>query len=209
MKDSIYQVSKIMRRAGNVTRFHTHRMTFPDKINSHSYNASLLAYDIASRYNANVSEDKQVDPFKCSFYMLMHDVAEHIVGDVPGHIKVIDPAVKELFDGLEEEWHDATLPPHFNFTEKGDHNLNEVESMICHFCDKFEAFQTTYEELRYGNFSFKFIFNRMNKGIANLISGYVKVDNNLKFLWDIYSEFSTDVSNNLQPNVLEQIYGYK
>ena len=47
MKDSVYQVSKIVRRAGNVTRFHTHRMTFPDKNNSHSYNASLLAYDIS------------------------------------------------------------------------------------------------------------------------------------------------------------------
>jgi 5'-deoxynucleotidase YfbR-like HD superfamily hydrolase len=189
--NSIYQTAKIIRRAGNVRRFHTHRMIYPDHVNVHSFNAGILAFHIASRFNKHCPDS--VDPYKCSFYMLMHDVAEHIIGDIPGHIKVLEPPVKEMFDRLESEWMEDNLDASMVFGIPNGPQLNEFEAIICSFCDKFEAFQTCYEELRTGNYSFKFVYNRINALFPDKINKITVISPTLgSIIYHVYNDFRHD-----------------
>lgn len=203
---SIYETSKIFRKAGNVTRYHTKTMLKGDRNSSHSYNTALLAYHIASELNTTTVH-QEADPNKCMLYMLLHDVPEYIFGDIPGDIKARSKEINQAFNELETKWFKETLPVIFQVDDENGVCLNKTEENICKFSDKFESLQTILEEMRLGNYSLKFMFASLLLHIDRTI-GYKPTDAG-KELWEIkkglFDDIVKDIDTKLDKQLLEEV----
>lgn len=130
---------KIYRRGLNVTRMHTvpHIRHYDNA--GHSANAALVALELC-KLNG-VEQTDQLDILK---YMLMHDVAEQFVGDVPADVKRIEPDIKHVLDTVESNWEKKNL-----------HNKPKSMTMssigICKSSDLIELGMFCVEELNMGN----------------------------------------------------------
>lgn len=137
MRDITASIAEI-RRGLRVERMHTkfHHSSYTN--GHHSANAAMIAYYLCllnSVLNESIS--------KVLLYMLLHDVAESYVGDIPANAKVEHPALKQVLDTIERDWcilHKIPLP-----------ELNEGEKIICKCADLIELGYFCIEEINLGN----------------------------------------------------------
>lgn len=126
---------EIYRKGLSVERLHTIRHVIPYSNGHHSANAALIAHELCKKNN--------LDSHSCILYMLMHDVAEHYVGDVPADVKVENPDLKFALGEIERRWEVVNLPdlPDLHIQEK----------YICKVSDLIELGMHCMDEIKMGN----------------------------------------------------------
>ena len=127
---------KTCRKGLHVERLHTipHHLGYNNGF--HSCNAALIA-DVLCRINGIRNSQPSV------MYMLLHDVAEGYVGDIPANVKIDNPGLKEHLRGIEEIWeatHLSNMP-----------DLSREEQEICRCSDLIELGMFCIDELEMGN----------------------------------------------------------
>ena len=176
----IFENHIVIRLGGNVERFHTERMLFRQSVAQHSFNAALLAYDIAQTLNDLVLDsDLFVSPKDVMLYMLMHDISEQAVGDIPSFTKKRHPVLSQMTSEAEKEFYDSKfVDTNFDLLD-----ISGTEKLICKFCDVFECACTCIEEIAMGNSNFRAILSRCENSIDKLIN-----DCSMKTLTNIFIE---------------------
>lgn len=128
---NILKTADIFKTGGEVKRFHTRHLNKPQDVAQHSFNAALIANEIAS-----MLDDSEIRPYEVMLHMLVHDLPEQYVGDAPGHVKGGHPELKKVMDKIEEKWMREHLP-HQHY--RAMYDLNEKESILCSFVDNMEC----------------------------------------------------------------------
>ncbi len=160
MKNSF---SKILNRVGtyrdglSVERLHTHYHNIPYNNGFHSANAALIADELAQLCHLPNSH-----VLKIMRYMLLHDVAERFVGDIPSPFKrVLGDKVKGLMDKAEEDWlegQDIFLP-----------NLCPLGKEICKVSDIIELMEYSKREITTGNSGVAIVIVNCKRYLAQMI----------------------------------------
>lgn len=135
---------RTLRHAADVKRFHTVRVNRSQTVGAHSYNAIMLAYVIA--YHPMSTRD--VDVHSVVKALVMHDVPEYRMGDVPGNIKHLLPEIGKH----EQEWMRNIMPPKFKERMILPEDLEPMEYTLYKLCDRLELMLHCIEEVRGGNF---------------------------------------------------------
>jgi len=130
---------KIYRRGLNVTRMHTVPHIRHYDNGGHSASAALIALELCKLNE--VEPAQELDIIK---YMLMHDVAEQFVGDVPADVKRIEPDIKSILDAVESNWERKNLPDK-------PLEMSKLCSSLCKASDLIELGMFCVEELNMGN----------------------------------------------------------
>ncbi len=158
------------RKGLKVERLHTVTHITPYNNGFHSANAALLSHELC--------ELNSIDSRSVVLYMLMHDVAEGYVGDMPSNFKRDYPSVKMELDQAEKEWESLNLP--FLPT------LTPEEKDIVKIADLAELGFYALEELALGNTNLNHVLVnvvdymqefRMYVGVNNLIDHFVSRGN--------------------------------
>lgn len=131
-----------VRSGGAVNRWHTQPITESQDNAQHSFNAAIMADMIARNH-------KEADNLKVLRYMLIHDVPEIGIGDVPYPTKRENPALRAELKAAELKWCSENLaPPYKELMTQG---LNDCERQICELCDQLEALFKVLEDYMKGN----------------------------------------------------------
>lgn len=130
----------MIRKGGNIIRFHCSKMNTPQDVAQHSFNAALMAEELAHHIDG-------VDPHTVVMHMLLHDIPEQHIGDSPGFAKSKYPKLKKALDDIEEKWvEDTFIQRHQDAFLK----LNSAEARLCRFVDLIECALKGLEEHAYG-----------------------------------------------------------
>ena len=166
---TIFENHLVIRKGGNVERFHTDRMLFKQNVAQHSYNASLLAYDIAMSYNSMCEPRDQIDANDIVMYMLLHDISEQATGDMPSFTKRKHPKIALLMNEAESEFFESK----FDHTHFSTFDSLDCESkIIAKFCDTFECACTCIEEIKMGNSNFNRVYIRCRTALASMLVSF-------------------------------------
>lgn len=157
----------IYRRGLNVTRMHTVPHIRHYDNGSHSASAALIALELCKLNE--VSEGYQFDIIK---YMLMHDIAEQFVGDVPADVKRIEPTIKEVLDKVEKSWERKNIP-------SKPESIGIFGSRICKCADLIELGMFCVEEINMGNRHVRHVLENVISYLGDHIS---KVKGSYQFL---------------------------
>ena len=123
------------RKGLRVERFHTVPHITSYSNGHHSANAALIAHDLCLL--------NDIDSKDLIIYMLMHDVAEQYVGDVPANAKIDNPYLKEAMGVAETYWEGQYLP--------NVPGLSKQEACLARVSDLAELGMYCLEELDMGN----------------------------------------------------------
>lgn len=134
---------RTLRHAADVKRFHTVRVNRQQTVGAHSYNAVMLAYVIAYHPMSTID----VDVHSVVKALVMHDVPEYRMGDVPGNIKHLLPEISKH----EQEWMRNVMPPKFRERMVLPEDLEPLEYTLYKLCDRLELFFYCVEEVQSGN----------------------------------------------------------
>ena len=128
---------KVYRKGLNVERLHTITHLTPYSNGSHSANAALLADELCAENKLYSSSAA------CMRYMLLHDIAEGYIGDIPAYVKRENPEVAKALQVAEKNWEKRHLP---NMP-----GLSRTEQEICKVSDLAELGMYCIDELNLGN----------------------------------------------------------
>lgn len=125
----------IWRKGLKVERMHTIQHITPYNNGFHSCNAALIAHEICRLNNINSASVIR--------YMLLHDISEGYVGDVPANVKRDFPEIKYALNIAESIWEERHIPdmPDLSIQEKS----------IAKIADLSELGMYCIEELSLGN----------------------------------------------------------
>ena len=141
----------------SVERLHTHYHNLPYNNGFHSANAALIADEIA-RF-ANFDQTEQLSIVR---YMLLHDVAERFVGDIPSPFKrVLGEKVKGLMDEAEGNWLNSKgiqLP-----------DLSEAQKEVCKVADIIELMEYSKREMATGNTSIEIVITNCKTYLGDML----------------------------------------
>lgn len=154
-----------MWRGGNVARFHTHRTLSTDFVGHHSYNVACII--LHQRPEARV---------ELITAALLHDVAEHKMGDMPAPAKRALPAYasrpipgdgpatfREVFAHMEDaHTRDAGLPTP---------DLTAEEQWVLKFADSCDGMRFCVQERRMGNVGIAECYENFRDYVAELLFG--------------------------------------
>jgi len=127
----------IYRKGLKVERLHTVPHLTPYNNGFHSANGALIAEHLC------MANDMELSAVTCMKYMLLHDVAECYVGDVPTNVKMDNSELKSVLDKIETKWESR------NVTNMPD--LHHTEKAICKVADLAELGMFCVDELNLGN----------------------------------------------------------
>lgn len=125
----------IYRKGLRVERLHTVFHIAPYNNGFHSANAALIAHELCVLNGMNSASIIR--------YMLLHDVAEGYVGDIPSNVKKDYPEIKSVLDRIEHKWEEQYIP------DMPD--LHHSEMAIAKASDAIELGMYCIEELKLGN----------------------------------------------------------
>lgn len=148
-------IAKRILEGGATRRFHTVPTITVNSVGEHSFGVAMFCYVLAQGSDMEVSTDLLMAA-------LTHDMAEHLVGDVPAPTKRMNPDLGKLFNEME----DGLL------NEMGlgfAHHLGETESIILKLADCMDGMLFCIRERRMGNTNVVTSFNNFNSYIVGLI----------------------------------------
>lgn len=120
------------RAAGEVKRCHTERVLRPQTVAQHSWGVATILLMVHPEADAKLLRAA-----------LWHDVSERAMGDIPSPVKwaseEMHAAIEALEDDINKQW---------DIMPKG---LTEAERALLKFCDAFEFYLWTREEIAMGN----------------------------------------------------------
>lgn len=141
-----------------IQRWGLMRNTFPENIQEHSLQVSMIAHGLALIKNELFAG--KVSPERTAVLALYHDIGEVITGDLATPIKHFNPQIKTAYDAIEvvarqkllgmlpEELQSAYRPFFFLQEDDRDHwQLIKAADKIC-------AYLKCVEELKAGNQEF-------------------------------------------------------
>jgi len=137
----------IVRRGLKVERMHTIPHLTPYNNGFHSANGAIIARDLCILNGM----DKSIQT--CLVHMLLHDVAEGYVGDVPANVKRDNPELKTVLDRIEHKWEQS------NILDMPD--LHHQEKAICKIADLAELGMFCIDELNLGNNNVLFVLDNV------------------------------------------------
>ncbi len=107
--------------------------------------------------------------------MLMHDVAESYVGDMPANVKMENQVIKNQLSVIEKAWEKANLP--------GMPDLHPKEQLIGKIADLVELGMYCVDELRIGNVNVQVVIDNVIDYLDNEVFKQIKgVDKLIRFL---------------------------
>ena len=121
-----------VRNAGDVVRYHTRKVIHRQDVANHTWNVMRI---YTERYGIPRGE--------VYAYILYHDVAEVITGDIPFQIKRTVPQLKEASIKAEDHACATLQLPIIDITEE---ELRRVK-----ICDLTEMYEYAMMEIHYGN----------------------------------------------------------
>lgn len=151
----------ILRDGGNVQRFHTTNLIKSQDVAQHSFSCALLAEHLAHYID-------DVDPAKVMLHMLVHDIPETAIGDMPWKVKRDNKELYAELNKAERKWSFNNLPTHIydNLYYEG---FTENEKALCKFVDQFEALLKAKEEIEMGNRTLEFVLEAMFRECYSII----------------------------------------
>lgn len=183
-------------KGGKTLRFHTDYMIDRQDVGQHSFQCSLLAYQIGSQMIINQPK-LDIDQNRIVVNMLLHDMPEQYAGDIPGHIKTSYSKMREAFQRAEKDWCDVNL----NDSEmKIFYAKDYLESQLTTFIDLFDCAMTAIRECRLGNNEdMDFIAEKCLEGLKSIIMNIILTDElnsaNVHFLKSYRDKVVNDLSN--------------
>lgn len=135
-------------RAGDVRRFHTHRMIFDDTVARHSYGVAWCVIALSHPVHPSA---------QLLMAALQHDGAEFVFGDIPS------PARTDDQRNAEEDLLRAA--PWGNFSDE----LTEQERELLKLADRMDGYIRSGQEVRSGNRGLLQTFNNYGKMLPDNI----------------------------------------
>ena len=177
------------RKGFAVRRLHIFEILQTYNNGNHSANAAFIAMSLA-----NVSIHQDIDCGKVAAYMLLHDLPEALVGDIPSPTKrALGPSSLSKLDELENSWyeeHNIEMP-----------ELNDCEKFVCKFSDLYEVLMFADKEVAMGNCDLQLVVKNATHYLLELI-GKAKTELGLHhwFLQHIDGLMAPYVYRNIQRN---------
>lgn len=126
---------KAVRKAGRVTRYHTHQLIHQEDVAQHTFNMMNLLMVLT---HGNISHNLLLAA-------LLHDQGEYITGDIPSPVKRgFDDATKHRIDGMESSGVDF-------IHHRGSPDLTEWEHKLLKLADNLDGYLKCCEEIKRGN----------------------------------------------------------
>lgn len=157
--------AKMIRTGGNVIRFHTSNIIKSQDVAQHSYNCAMLIDMIAS---TDAFDDfiSPLERYELVMYMLLHDVPEQHIGDIPGPSKkgnyglAIDfEEGNWVIENFEERYRNIFIQEH----------MNSTQTLLCKFVDNLECLYKCREERSLGNLSMIDMIHKIKKYMKDSI----------------------------------------
>ena len=148
----------VISRMKYIDRWALMRNTITENISEHSLETAFIAHALAvirnKRFGGNVS------PERCALLAMYHDVSEIITGDLPTPVKYYNPAIRSIYNEIEQNAADRLLSylPEDIREEylpllKPDESERELWRIV-KAADKISALIKCIEERRMGNDDF-------------------------------------------------------
>ncbi len=131
-----------IRRGGQVTRYHTHRLIEPPSNAEHMWNVAMLCWQL----------DPELDR-ETLLCALLHDVAEYDTGDMPAFVKRSNAVLREELARVEST---ALARMGLEWVEAGDDAMHALIKVA----DYLDNVLTALDERRRGNTYVDTIFHR-------------------------------------------------
>lgn len=128
----------------DVKRFHTLRLLQDETVGEHSFRCALFADYIYTQITGKKSEN-------VLRYMLLHDIPECDMGDVPFNTKDRDDDLSDALYQYEEEWIVNNVPFTSYIKLMNESGMSSLESTVCHYVDRYDAVLKLIEEYKLGN----------------------------------------------------------
>lgn len=125
-------VKKVL-RSGSVTRYHSTMIDKKQTIDSHSWEAAIILMKIYPDYTKILME-----------HVLTHDCAEAATGDIPAPVKKEHPTIKDIFDGLEDDYMEKELNLQV-------YKLSKEETLAAKYADCLSGLYFTTARVRAGD----------------------------------------------------------
>lgn len=142
------------RQVSHLTRWHTRPTHHNESLAEHQWYTAYYSYVLGTTLNEIGIKVHIVDLL---LRAMVHDMAELVTGDIPGHFKRRFPEAKESVGG----WTDAAVSRLFSGLPAGtrdqlrfyaaDHDDNSIEHQIMKAADKLGAFTFARDEVEQGN----------------------------------------------------------
>lgn len=158
------------RDGGNVTRYHTRTLLKPQNNAEHSFNCAILALEICSV----MERSYDIDTNKIVTHMLIHDIPEIGIGDVPHYVKKTQPEIKKALDDAEDQWCEEHMPMNLHDNMKME-GFKDVEIAIVKFIDQYEPLLKMREELLDGSMRARDLFTKMVETCYNCSDDYYEL----------------------------------
>lgn len=137
------------RGGGGLLRYHTMACIHPQTVAEHSWNVARI---YTERYKMPRAE--------VYFYILYHDVAEVITGDIPFLVKRRYPHLKEVLNEAEKDAYKQLtiiLP-----------KLTDTEMKQIKICDLIEMGEYALGELRMGNLDMQIVVDNIDEALNQM-----------------------------------------
>jgi 5'-deoxynucleotidase YfbR-like HD superfamily hydrolase len=145
----------IIRDGGNVQRFHTTPTVKSQDVAQHSFNCALIIDSILTDFKPSISVSER---HAAVMYMLLHDLPEQGIGDVPGPAKTGE--LGQALGVVEASWVTKNMDAYYAdmFYKCG---ISADVAFLCKFVDNLECLLKCQEEVEMGNTKFKEKVNRI------------------------------------------------
>lgn len=148
----------LMLSGGQVTRYHTREMLRPQKVGEHTYNVLSLVMLLTNFHPSH----------NLVLHVLLHDVAEFVVGDIPSPTKRQllrqGVGVAALEDDVLRK-HNLKLP-----------SLSKEEHRTMHMADLLDGLYHSGREVAMGNVTMRPVFDKFHEYVRNLEPTGVELD---------------------------------
>ena len=153
----------IIRDGGNVQRFHTNPMIKTQDVAQHSFNCALIMDSILTQFKPSISVSER---HAAVMYMLLHDLPEQGIGDVPGPVKTGE--LGQALGVVEATWVTKNMDAYYAsmFYKCG---ISADVAFLCKFVDNLECLLKCQEKVEMGNIKFKEKVNRIAECLTNSI----------------------------------------
>lgn len=181
----------IPEKANMVSRFAgTHMINHRSSISEHSFEVAYYALLLTEKWSHEISF---LGTLKSEIleYAILHDVPEIYTGDLPYPVKKAHPEAKELFNKIEVQFMEETLP---QFTKKQYHPFTKF---IVKYCDTLAVAREIIEEIDINNKEFIGFYHNINTIFTTL---YDRKELHSYEEWDILKQVSKNLLDELGIN---------